>query len=104
MARKDYEIAFQLSAHVNNEFQQQFNTAAGTLTNLQNKIERINSLQGDIKAYEKQQAAVNATAEKMARLKQEYEQLEAAKLKDNALDTEALAKLAAKDMAKYPKG
>ena len=60
MARKEWELLFNLSAKQNSSFSSTFKAAQSALVETQGKIQLLNKVQSDISAYQKQQQAVDA--------------------------------------------
>ena len=71
-SRKEYEMLFQLNAELGKSFNSTFNKAQQELLEMQKEIQSLSKTQSDISAYQKQQSAVNNTANKLASLRQEY--------------------------------
>ena len=67
-SRKEYEMAFKLSAQLNGSYHSTFKGAQSALISMQKEIETLNRTQSDISAYQKQQSAVEATDRKSTRL------------------------------------
>ena len=59
--RKEFEMAFVLSATAGGGFGSTFARAQSQITALQRQVVALNQTQSDIQAYEKQQRAVDAT-------------------------------------------
>lgn len=64
MARKEWELLFNLSAKQNSSFSSTFKAAQSALVETQGKIQQLNKVQSDISAYQKQQQAVDATRQR----------------------------------------
>jgi len=75
-SRKEFEMAFKLSARVNGAYASTFKSAQSTISSLQKEIQQLNSKQGDISAYQKQQAAVENTRKKLEMLRQQYDNIQ----------------------------
>ena len=71
-SRKEYEMIFQLNAELGKSFDGTFNKAQQELLEMQKEIQSLSKTQSNIAAYQKQQTAVNNTANKLASLRQEY--------------------------------
>ncbi len=71
-SRKEYEMLFQLNAELGKSFNGTFNKAQQELLEMQKEIQSLSKTQSDISAYQKQQTAVNNTANKLASLRKEY--------------------------------
>lgn len=54
MARKEWELLFNLSAKQNSNFSSTFKAAQSALAETQNRIQQLNKVQSDITAYQKQ--------------------------------------------------
>ena len=86
MARKEWELLFNLSAKQNSSFSSTFKAAQSALVETQGKIQLLNKVQSDISAYQKQQQAVDAGRERerehcVADLTQKTERQNTRKLK-----------------------
>lgn len=75
-ARKEFEMAFKLSARLNGSYNSTFKGAQSALISMQKEIESLNRTQSDISAYQKQQSAVEATNKKLEMLKQQYDNIQ----------------------------
>ena len=73
MARKEWELLFNLSAKQNSNFSSTFKAAQSALVETQNRIQQLNKVQSDITAYQKQQQAVDSTKQRLAVLQQQYD-------------------------------
>lgn len=71
-SRKEYEMLFQLNAELGKSFNSTFNKAQQELLEMQKEIQSLSKTQSDISAYQKQQTAVNNTANKLSLLQQQY--------------------------------
>lgn len=71
-SRKEYEMLFQLNAELGKSFNSTFNKAQQELLEMQKEIQSLSKTQSDISAYQKQQTAVNNTANKLSLLQQKY--------------------------------
>lgn len=69
---KEYQMMFQLSATTSAQFQSSFAGAQTQIAQLQGKIDSLNKAQGDITAYQKLQAAVDASKAKLGVLNDQY--------------------------------
>ncbi|MEG2623370.1 MAG: phage tail tape measure protein, partial [Clostridia bacterium] len=74
---KEYEMLFSLNAKLSGSFQSTFGSAKTSLSGMQDQINSLNKAQGDISAYQKQQAAVVRTKEKLELLQKQYANLKA---------------------------
>ncbi len=75
-SRKEYEMAFKLSAQLNGSYHSTFKGAQSALISMQKEIETLNRTQSDISAYQKQQSAVEATKKKLEMLQQQYDNIQ----------------------------
>lgn len=73
---KSYEMLFKLNASMGGGFNGTFGGASKQIQSLQKEIQALNSKAGDIKAFQKQQASVQKTAEKLALLQQQYDNIQ----------------------------
>ena len=73
---KTFEMKFQLNASTGGGFNAAFSRAQQEMSRMQQQIQRLNSAQGDIAAYQKQQAAIEATARKLEVLKQKHDNIQ----------------------------
>ncbi len=76
MSRREYEFAFRLSANAKSSYTGVFKQAQSALASMQREIRELNKAQGDISAYQKQQAAVTATGAKLEVLKSQYDNIQ----------------------------
>ena len=76
MARKEWELLFNLSAKQNSSFSSTFKAAQSSLVETQGKIQQLNKVQSDISAYQKQQQAVDATRQRLSVLQQQYDNIQ----------------------------
>ena len=76
MARKEWELLFNLSAKQNSSFSSTFKAAQSALVETQGKIQLLNKVQSDISAYQKQQQAVDATRQRLSVLQQQYDNIQ----------------------------
>ena len=76
MARKEWELLFNLSAKQNSNFSSTFKAAQSALVETQNRIQQLNKVQSDITAYQKQQQAVDSTKQRLAVLQQQYDNIQ----------------------------
>ena len=70
---KQYEMLFKLNAQANSGFKSTFSQAQAEFARLGNEIQSLNRVQGDIAAYQKQQAAVERTTEKLRNLERQQD-------------------------------
>lgn len=75
MAGKESKMSFILSAKADGSFSSTFSKAQQELSKMQQEIQRLNSVQGDISSYQKQQQAIEATTRKLERLKEQQKLL-----------------------------
>lgn len=76
MARKEWELLFNLSAKQNSNFSSTFKAAQSALVETQNRIQQLNKVQSDITAYQKQQQAVDSTKQRLAVLQRQYDNIQ----------------------------
>jgi TP901 family phage tail tape measure protein len=76
VARKEWELLFNLSAKQNSNFSSTFKAAQSALVETQNRIQQLNKVQSDITAYQKQQQAVDSTKQRLAVLQQQYDNIQ----------------------------
>ena len=76
MARKEWDLLFNLSAKQNSSFSSTFKAAQSALVETQGKIQLLNKVQSDISAYQKQQQAVDATRQRLSVLQQQYDNIQ----------------------------
>ena len=73
MAQKQYSFDFILNAVLNGGFSGTFTKAQQEFIRLGAEIKHLQEIQRDVKAYEKQAAAVQNTSQKLENLKRQYE-------------------------------
>lgn len=73
MAQKQYSFDFVLNAVLNGGFSGTFTKAQQEFIRLGAEIKHLQEIQRDVKAYEKQAAAVQNTSQKLENLKRQYE-------------------------------
>ena len=73
MAQKQYSFDFVLNAVLNGGFSGTFTKAQQEFIRLGAEIKNLQAIQRDVKAYEKQAAAVQNTSQKLENLKRQYE-------------------------------
>ena len=73
MAQKQYSFDFVLNAVLNGGFSGTFTKAQQEFVRLGTEIKNLQAIQRDVKAYEKQAAAVQNTSQKLENLKRQYE-------------------------------
>lgn len=76
MARKEWELLFNLYAKQNSNFSSTFKAAQSALVETQNRIQQLNKVQSDITAYQKQQQTVDSTKQRLAVLQQQYDNIQ----------------------------
>lgn len=76
MARKEFEMSFQLNAQLNSSFSGTFGKAQQQLINMQKDIQALNKLQENVASYQKQQQAVEGTQKKLEMLQQQYDNIQ----------------------------
>lgn len=74
--RKEFEMAFKLSAQLNSSYKGAFKEAQSVVASIQKEIGALNKTQADISAYQRQQSAVEATQKKLAMLQQQYDNIQ----------------------------
>lgn len=72
---KQYEMLFKLNAQANSGFKGTFTQAQAQFAKLGNEIQALNRVQGDIAAYQKQQAAISRTEAKIQNFTKQHELL-----------------------------
>ena len=72
---KQYEMLFKLNAQANAGFKGTFSQAQAEFAKLGNEIQSLNRVQGDLTAYQKQQAAIESTRGKLENLRKQHELL-----------------------------
>ena len=75
-SRKEYEMLFQLDAKLGSSYTSTFSKAKSGPSELQKEIRSLQSVQADISAYTKQQAAVEKTQVKLDNLNKQYQLLQ----------------------------
>lgn len=73
---KSYKMEFVMNATTGGSFNSTFSRAQLELSRMQQEIQRLNSTQGDIAAYQKQQAAIEATTRKLETLRQKHDNIQ----------------------------
>lgn len=86
---KQYEMLFKLNAQANSGFKGAFSQAQAEFARLGNQIQSLNRAQGDIAAYQKQQAAVDRTLGKLENLRKQHALL-GQQIQNTTGDTSAL--------------
>jgi len=72
-SRREYEMMFRLNAQLGSSYNRSFKSAQASLATMQNELQTLNKTQGDISAYQKQQAALETTKIKLQGLQREYD-------------------------------
>lgn len=75
-SRKEYEMLFQLDAKLGSGYTSTFTKAKSGPSELQKEMRSLQSIQSDISAYTKQQAAIEKTQSKLDNLNKQYELLQ----------------------------
>ena len=89
MLGKQYEMIYKLSATVGENFKGTFNSAQKILAATRDKIQELNKKQGDISAYQRQQAGIDRTTTQLTTYRKQLEitQNGLEKLKNSTEDT-----------------
>lgn len=74
--RKEYELLFKLTAALGGNFNATFSSALNTTRQMQNSLQKLNSITGKIDAYKKREAALESNRQKLERLTAEHERLQ----------------------------
>jgi TP901 family phage tail tape measure protein len=75
-SRKEYEMLFRLGAELSGSYNSTFKSATGSVAAMQKEIQAMSKVQSDISAYQKQNAAIESTKNKLDVLKQQYDNLQ----------------------------
>lgn len=94
-SRKEYEMLFQLDAKLGSSYTSTFSKAKSGPSELQKEIRSLQSVQADISAYTKQQAAVEKTQVKLDNLNKQYQLLQQ-EIKETSGPTTSLERESAK--------
>ena len=94
-SRKEYEMLFQLDAKLGSSYTSTFSKAKSGPSELQKEIRSLQSVQADISAYTKQQAAVEKTQAKLDNLNKQYQLLQQ-EIKETSGPTPSLERESAK--------
>ena len=86
---KQYEMLFKLNAQQNSGFKGAFSQAQAEFAKLGSQIQSLNRVQGDIAAYQKQQAAIDRTLGKLENLRKQHALL-GQQIQNTTGDTSAL--------------
>ena len=89
MAGKEYELLFRLKAVLGSDFNRSFQNAMQTTKQMQNTLQKLNSVQGKIDGYLKQTNAAEKNRIKLAELKTEHDKLQQ-EMKQTEQPSEAL--------------
>lgn len=73
---KEYDMLFRLNAQVGPEYRKSFQSAQQELKALARELDTLSQTQKDISAYQKQQEGAEATAVKLRRLQQQYDNIQ----------------------------
>ena len=74
--RKEYEMLFQLNAQLGGSYSKTFKAAQQEIVSMQKEIQAPSKTQADISAFQKQQAAVEATRKRLEMLRQQYDNIQ----------------------------
>ncbi len=94
---KEYSMLFSLNAKTESGFQSAFSTGSAEVAKLQGTINQLNKTQADISAYQKQQAAIEKTKQRIERYQYELNNLKAAIPATSKEEKELANAIAAKD-------
>lgn len=94
-SRKEYEMLFRLDAKLGSSYTSTFSKAKSGPSELQKEIRSLQSVQADISAYTKQQAAVEKTQVKLDNLNKQYQLLQQ-EIKETNAPTTSLERESAK--------
>lgn len=75
-SRKEYELLFKLQASLGGNFNTAFKGAINTTRQLQNTMQKLNSVTGKIDAFKKQSTALETNRQKLERLTAEHDRLQ----------------------------
>lgn len=75
-SRKEYELLFKLQASLGGNFNAAFKGAVNTTKQLQNSMQKLNSVTGKIEAFKKQETAVESNRQKLDKLTAEHDRLQ----------------------------
>ena len=75
-SRKEYELLFKLQASLGGNFNTAFKGAINTTRQLQNTMQKLNSVTGKIDAFKKQSTALDTNRQKLAQLTAEHDRLQ----------------------------
>ena len=94
--RKEYELLFKLTAALGGNFNAAFSSALNTTRQMQNSLQKLNSITGKIDAYKKQEAALESNRQKLERLTAEHDKLQR-EMSETAAPSEELRQKMAKN-------
>ena len=95
---KEYQMMFNLTASTTAGFAGAFSSAQASITQLQSKIDALNSTQSKIDAYTRMQQAVENTKTKLQTLQRQYDNLKAAQDRAGGSDVDLQNKMLAKQL------
>ena len=75
-SRKEYELLFKLQASLGGNFNAAFKGAINTTRQLQNTMQKLNSVTGKIDAFKKQSTALESNRQKLEQLTAEHDRLQ----------------------------
>ncbi len=76
MAQKQYEMLFQLNAKLGSQYSSTLKAAQSELLRFNQEYKNLSATANDISAYQRQQAAVENTKDKLALLQQQYDNIQ----------------------------
>ncbi len=76
MANKEYQMLFKLGAQLGSNFMGTFSSAQRVLQKAQQEINALNKTQSDISAYQRQQASIEKSNEKLALYRKELDNVQ----------------------------
>ena len=94
--RKEYELLFKLTAALGGNFNAAFSSALNTTRQMQNSLQKLNSITGKIDAYKKQEAALESNRQKLERLTAEHDKFQR-EMSETAAPSEELRQKMAKN-------
>ena len=94
---KEYQMLFQLNASMGSGFTSTFQSGQNSIMQMQDKINALNRSQGDISAYQKQQAAIDKTKAKIDLYTQQLQNLQGATATTSKEEAELANAIAAKE-------
>lgn len=75
-SRKEYEMLFQLNAQLGSNYNSTFKSAQGAIVGLQKEITTLSKTQADITSYQRQQAALETSRQKLEMLQKQYDNIQ----------------------------